>query len=247
MTEQEALEVTMVYSVAGLLRRRDGLITQHPFRAPHHTCSVSALVGGGSGNRPGEVSLAHNGILFLDELTEWRKDCLESVFLAANDQEILQRNGVVYPSDFIIVGAMNPCPCGYRGDPRHQCTCSPEEIARYLNRVKPFMDSFDIIIEAPAVPFRDLTKGHGGETSEQVRERVIKAQKLMVPGRQGDLPNEAIRLLDIASERLHLSSTAIRAILSLTSTISDLEGEGEDVVKTHHVSEALQYKVLDRV
>ena len=157
MTYEESLQATKVHSAAGLLRRRAALISDRPFRAPHHTGSAAAIAGGGSRPRPGEVSLSHHGVLFLDELPEWRREVLEVLRQPLEDRLVTISRAagtVTYPADFLLVAAMNPCPCGYLGDPRHPCTCSPAEVARYRSRVSgPLMDRIDLHVEVPAVPF----------------------------------------------------------------------------------------------
>lgn len=267
MSYEEALETTKVYSVAGLLRRRGGLITQRPFRAPHHTSSAVSLVGGGSFPRPGEVSLAHNGVLFLDELPEWRRDVVEVLRQPLEDGfvTITRACGAVsFPASFMLVAAMNPCPCGYFGDTRRRCTCSPAEVSRYRSRISgPLLDRIDIHIEVPAVPFRDLARpGRGGEPSSAVRKRVEMAREAQAKRFRGTntrcnarmtvaqvnefcaMPPEAIRLLEAAVERLGLSARAIDRIRKVARTIADLEGS--EGIETVHVSEAIQYRLLDR-
>ena len=249
LTAAEAMEVTAVHSVAGLLRRRTGLITQRPFRAPHHTASVAALAGGGTHPRPGEVTLAHRGVLFLDELPEWRRDCLEVVRQAVANREVVLRGGIAYPADCQIVMAMNPCPCGYLTDSRHRCTCSPEEVLRYRSRLRDIVEWADIHVEVPAVPFRDLARKAGGETSAAVRERVVRARdvlsnRLGAPGTKDSLPPEATRLLDAAVERLGLTPASVEAALRVARTIAALDGCKD--VRTVHLSEAIQYRLMDR-
>jgi magnesium chelatase family protein len=269
LTYDERLEATKVHSVAGLLRRRSGLVEERPFRTPHHTASAASIAGGGTRPRPGEVSLAHNGVLFLDELPEWRRDVLEVLRQPIEDRvvTITRANGTVtYPADFLLVGAMNPCPCGYLGDPRHQCSCTAPEIARYRSRVSgPLLDRMDLHVEVPAVPFRDLSqRGPSGETSEVVRGRVIAAvgrQTERFAGGGGTrfngrmdpkqtkrhcgVPPEATRLLEAAMDRLGLSARALDRILKVSRTIADLDGS--EGIRTVHVSEAIQYRLLDRV
>jgi magnesium chelatase family protein len=267
MSYEESLETTKIYSVAGLMRRRDGLVRSRPFRTPHHTGSAAAIAGGGSIPRPGEVSLAHHGVLFLDELPEWRRDVLEVLRQPIEDLKVTVSRAagtVTYPADFLLVAAMNPCPCGYHGDARHRCSCSSNEIARYRSRVSgPLLDRMDLHIEVPAVPFRDLIRRGDGERSESVRDRVVRAAEIqtkrfagcrnrfngrMDPARVQDacrVPPEATRLLETAMERLGLSARALTRILKVSRTIADLEGEPD--IRTVHVSEAIQYRLLDRV
>ena len=267
LTYDEALETTKVHSVAGLLRRRSGLVSVRPFRAPHHTGSAASIAGGGSHPRPGEVSLAHNGVLFADELPEWRRDVLEVLRQPVEDRVVTitrAAGAVTFPADFLLVGAMNPCPCGWLSDPRHRCSCTPPEVARYRSRVSgPLMDRMDLHVEVPAVPFRDLSRRGTGETSEAVRSRVvaaagIQAERLagsgarfngrMDPARVAAfcrIPPEATRLLEAAMDRLGLSARAVDRVLKVARTIADLEAA--DDISAVHVSEAIQYRLLDRM
>ena len=267
LTYDEALETTKVHSVAGLLRRRSGLASVRPFRAPHHTGSAASIVGGGSHPRPGEVSLAHNGVLFADELPEWRRDVLEVLRQPVEDRVVTitrAAGAVTFPADFLLVGAMNPCPCGWSGDPRHRCSCTPPEIARYRSRVSgPLMDRIDLHVEVPAVPFRDLARRGTGETSEQVRARVVDAAGRQAARFAGSatrfngrmdskqvadtcrIPPEASRLLEAAMDRLGLSARAVDRVLKVARTIADLEGAAD--IAALHVSEAIQYRLLDRM
>lgn len=267
LTDGESLEVTKVHSVAGLLRRRSGLVRTRPFRAPHHTASAVSLAGGGSFPRPGEVSLAHHGVLFMDELPEWRRDVLEVLRQPLEDGHVTisRASGTcTFPARFMLVAAMNPCPCGYWGDPRHRCSCSPAEVARYRARVSgPLLDRIDLHVEVPAVPFRDLTRGEGlGESSASIRDRVLRAAEAQARRLAGTgiacnarmsptqvrescgVPPEASRLLEAAMERLGLSARAVDRILKVARTIADLDGA--ERVETVHVSEAIQYRLLDR-
>ena len=255
MTETEALEVTTLHSVAGLLRRHAGLVNHRPFRAPHHTASTAALSGGGSRPRPGEVSLAHHGVLFLDEVTEFRRDCLETVRQAADARQVVLRDNVIYPADCLVVAAMTGCPCGHVGDTRHSCSCSPDEVLRHRQKARTLSDWCGIHVEVPAVPFRDLARRGDGETSETVRARVVKARQVQ-QARDGevrhrlrtpspaDLPTEAQRLLGAAQERLGLSPRSVDAVLRVAHTIACLDAS--DDVRVVHVSEAIQYRLLDR-
>ncbi len=267
LTDEEALETTKIYSVAGLLRRRSGLVRTRPFRAPHHTSSAVSLAGGGSFPRPGEVSLAHHGVLFMDELPEWRRDVLEVLRQPLEDGHVTisrASGACTFPAKFMLVAAMNPCPCGYWGDPRHRCSCSPADVARYRARVSgPLLDRIDIHVEVPAVPFRDLQRSEClGESSASIRERVLRAAKAqarrlagsgvscnarMTPAQVREfcaVPPEASRLLEAAMERLGLSARSVDRILKVARTIADLDGTPS--VETVHVSEAIQYRLLDR-
>lgn len=268
LTYSESLEATTVHSVAGLLHRRSGLVTTRPFRAPHHTGSAAAMVGGGSRPRPGEVSLAHHGVLFLDELPEWRREVLEVLRQPLEDRQVSitrAAGSVTYPSDFLLVAAMNPCACGYLGDPRHRCTCAPAEVARYRARVSgPLLDRIDLHVEVPAVPFRDLAASTPtGESSGTIRARTIRAARIqaerltgqgtpfngrMEPGtvrRCCKVPPDASRLLEAAMDRLGLSARALDRILKVARTLADLDGA--EAIATVHVSEAVSYRLLDRV
>lgn len=267
LTYEESLETTTVHSVAGLLHRRSGLVTTRPFRAPHHTGSAAAVVGGGSRPRPGEVSLAHHGVLFLDELPEWRREVLEVLRQPLEDRMVTisrAAGAVTYPADFLLVAAMNPCPCGYLGAPRHRCSCAPAEVARYRARVSgPLMDRIDLHVEVPAVPFRDLAAAAPtGEPSEAVRVRTIRAAGVQADRLAGTgalfngrmdgrgvrrwckVPPDASRLLEAAMDRLGLSARALDRVLKVARTLADLEDE--DAIATIHVSEALSYRLLDR-
>ncbi len=269
MTLDEALEATRVHSVAGTLGTSRALVTERPFRAPHHTISNVGLIGGGSIPRPGEVSLAHNGVLFLDEMPEFGKSVLEAMRQPLEDGHVnivRAALSISYPASFMLVGAMNPCPCGFLGDPAKECCCSPSQIQRYRARLSgPLLDRIDIHCEVPAVRFRDLSDKRAGETSEAVRERVNAARGIqadrfrrkktggpysnsrMTPReirRHCEVDGESRRLLETAVERLGLSARAYSRILKVARTIADLDGE--EKLKTAHISEAIQYRTLDR-
>ena len=270
---EEALEVTRVYSVAGLLGAGQGLMTRRPFRSPHHTVSEVALVGGGSWPRPGEVTLAHRGVLFLDELPEYRKNALEVLRQPLEDGRVCisrASQSVVYPADCMLVAAMNPCPCGYLGDPTHACTCRPEQRERYRSRLSgPLLDRIDVHVEVPAVPYEALRATGEGETSSVIRERVTAARRLQLERYAGtaarcnaDLSGSLLErwcapdaeghaLLESAVRRLGLSARAYTRVLRLARTIADLEavraGSGETLpLKLPHLAEAVALRVLDR-
>ena len=255
LTIEEALETTKIHSIVGLLSPGQALVTRRPFRAPHHTASVAALAGGGSRPRPGEVSLAHHGVLFLDEVTEFRRDCLEAVRRAVDARQVVLRDSVIYPADCLVVAAMTGCPCGHVGDTRHSCSCSPDEVLRHRQKARTQIDWCEIHVEVPAVPFRDLARRRDGETSETVRARVVNARQVQ-QARDGevrnrlrtpspaDLPTEAQRLLGAAQERLGLSPRSVDAVLRVAHTIACLDAS--DDVRVVHVSEAIQYRLLDR-
>ena len=270
----ESLETTQIHSVAGKLSRGTSLISQRPFRAPHHTISQVALVGGGNNPQPGEISLAHNGVLFCDELPEFNRSVLEVLRQPLEDRHITisrARNTVEYPCSFMMVASMNPCPCGYYGDPTHHCVCTPGQIERYLNKISgPLLDRIDIHCEIQAVPFSELSKMQPGESSATIRERVIKARHIQTErfshlpqsGRQRGAihcnammtekmlhefaePDAAsLDMLRMAMERLKLSARAYSRILKVARTIADLEGS--EKVQSQHIAEAIGYRNLDR-
>lgn len=266
MTFEEALETTKIHSVAGLLKNGQSLLATRPFRSPHHTISDVALIGGGQTPRPGEVSLAHHGILFLDELPEFKRNVLEVLRQPLENGVVTVSRAVAsvtYPAQFVLVAAMNPCPCGYLGDSRHQCTCTPKMISRYRSRVSgPLLDRIDIHIDAPAVPYKELSNGHSGERSDVIRQRAAEARERQLKRFKEDkifangqmktrhikkyckLTEDAHSLLDTAMQRLGLSARAYSRILKVSRTIADLDGS--DDIKSHHISEAIQYRTLDR-
>ncbi len=267
LTLEEALETTKIHSVAGLLGHTTALVATRPFRAPHHTISDAGLIGGGRIPRPGEVSIAHHGVLFLDEMPEFRKDVLEVMRQPIEDGKVTISRAsmsLTYPAQFMLAGAMNPCPCGYYGEPGHDCRCTPRHVQRYRARISgPLLDRIDIHLEVPAVDFKDLSLDERAESSAAIRERVIAAR-----GRQlARFENEAhiyanahmdtrdIRryckiaessknLLRIAILRLGLSARAYDRILKVARTIADLENTAD--IADIHVSEAIQYRTLDR-
>ncbi len=267
LDEAEALATTKVYSVAPGVPRPQGLITHRPFRAPHHTISAAGLVGGGTVPRPGEVSLAHNGVLFLDEITEFRRDVLEVLRQPMESGEVVisrAAGSLKFPARFQLVAAANPCPCGHLGDPRRECRCTPPEVRRYRARLSgPLLDRIDIQLEVPAVPYRDLARGGDGEGSREVRSRVLaararQAQRLASSGRHANAelapreirrwcaPDaEGERLLELAMTKLALSARAVHRVLRVARTIADLDGaEG---LAARHVAEAIAYRTLDRI
>ncbi len=267
LDELEALATTKVYSVAPGVPRPQGLIARRPFRAPHHTISAAGLVGGGAIPRPGEVSLAHNGVLFLDEITEFRRDVLEALRqpLESGSVVIARAAGsLTFPARFQLAAAANPCPCGHLGDPRRECRCTPLEVRRYRARMSgPLLDRIDIQLEVPSVPYRDLTRVGNGERSQAVRGRVIAARerqraRLAETGRHANAelspvevrrwcaPDaEGERLLELAMTKLALSARAIHRILRVARTVADLDGA--DRLAARHVAEAIAYRTLDRV
>ena len=263
----ESLETTQIHSVAGKLGKGDSLIAQRPFRAPHHTISEVALVGGGSTPMPGEISLAHNGVLFCDELPEFDKHTLEVLRQPLEDRKITisrAKYTIEYPCSFMFVASMNPCPCGYYGDPTHHCVCTPGQIQHYMNKISgPLLDRIDIQVEIAALPFKDISRAEPGEPSAAIRERVIKAREIQTrrfkdyPGVHCNAqmsermihhfaePDEtSLELLRKAMERLSLSARAYTRILKVARTIADLAGS--ESVQTQHIAEAIGYRQLDR-
>jgi magnesium chelatase family protein len=263
----ESLETTQIHSVAGILPSGTSLISQRPFRSPHHTISQVAMTGGTQKAQPGEVSLAHNGVLFCDELPEFSRSTLEVLRQPLEDRKITisrAKYTIEYPCSFMFVASMNPCPCGYFGDPTHHCVCTPGQIQRYMNRISgPLLDRMDLHIEVPVVPFNQLSQMQPGESSEMIRNRVIAARKRQEE-RYKDFkgiysnaqmtermihqfaePDEAgLSMLRMAMERLHLSARAYNRILKVARTIADLEGT--ERVQSHHIAEAIGYRSLDR-
>jgi magnesium chelatase family protein len=266
MLLQEALEATKLYSVAGLLGAGQSLITERPFRAPHHTVSHAGLVGGGSYPRPGEISLAHHGVLFLDELPEFQRDVLEVLRQPLEDGNVTiarAQQSLSFPSRFQLVAAMNPCPCGFFGDPRRACVCSPTQIRRYLMRISgPLLDRIDIHIEVPRLTPTELMGKAIGESSATVRARVCRARARQVERLRPDgltcnaqlrakqlrahchLDAAAHDLLKTAINQFSLSARAYDRILKVGRTIADLDGA--DTIQLHHIAEAINYRTLDR-
>ncbi len=267
LTLSESLETTQIHSVAGKLGRGTSLISQRPFRAPHHTISEVALVGGGINPQPGEISLAHNGVLFADELPEFNKTTLEVLRQPLEDHKITisrAKYTVEFPSSFMFVASMNPCPCGYYGDSTHHCICIPGQIQRYMNKISgPLLDRIDIQCEITPVPFKDISKAQPGESSETIRQRVIRAREIQTARYKAYKgvhcnaqmsermihefaePDDAgIDMLRMAMERLSLSARAYSRILKVARTIADLEGA--EHVETPHLAEAIGYRTLDR-
>lgn len=267
LTVNEAVETTMIYSVAGLLPDGKGLVSKRPFRSPHHSSSDVSLIGGGQIPKPGEVSLAHNGVLFLDELPEFKRNVLEALRQPLEDGFVTVARSyatVQFPARFLLVAAMNPCPCGYYSDTLKACTCTPQMIIRYRSRVSgPLLDRIDIQIEVPRVNYNELRDESLSESSRKVRQRVIEAREIQLRRfrDQGIYSNSQMRakdlrkycklnedshkLLQSAIEKLGLSARAYSKVLKVARTIADLEGS--DSIKANHIAEAIQYRSLERL
>jgi len=264
---EEALETTKIHSVAGRLKQSGGLIQNRPFRSPHHTISDVALVGGGSFPQPGEISLAHNGVLFLDELPEFKRTVLEVMRQPLEDRTITisrSKFSIEYPASFMLVASMNPCPCGYYNHPEKECVCGPGVVQKYLNKVSgPLLDRIDIHIEVTPVSFNELSGKAGGDSSASVRERVVVARKIQQGRFESQLgmncnaqmdskwlkeyctvDDAGKRLLATAMDRLKLSARAYDRILKVARTIADLSGS--ERIESQHLAEAIQYRSLDR-
>ncbi len=262
---EEALEVTKLHSVAGMLPSGSSLLTTRPFRSPHHTTSVAGLCGGGSIPKPGEISLAHHGVLFLDELPEYRRDALEVLRQPLEDRCVTisrARASITYPASFMLIAAMNPCPCGYRGDSSRQCTCRPDMVQRYVQRISgPLLDRIDIHLEVPRLSREELATRPVGESAATIRGRVraarqcqlerFRGRRIFCNGEMGtrdiericQIGPEAQNLLRAAVDRLGLSARAYHRILKLARTIADLDTT--EAIDVPHVAEAIQYRSLD--
>ncbi|MFN5705416.1 MAG: YifB family Mg chelatase-like AAA ATPase, partial [bacterium] len=263
----ESLETTKIHSVAGKLKSSDSLIARRPFRAPHHSISDVALVGGGGFPQPGEISLAHNGVLFLDELPEFKRSVLEVMRQPLEERKVSiarSKFSVDYPASFMLVASMNPCPCGYFNHPTKECSCGPGVVQKYLSRVSgPLLDRIDIHLEVTPVDFNELTTNRNSENSNEIRTRVMKARKIQEERyheyeeihNNAQISTKQVKemcqisdtgnaLLRTAMERLNLSARAYDRILKVSRTIADLDGSEE--IKIEHLSEAIQYRSLDR-
>jgi len=267
LTFDEALETTKIHSIAGILSRDTALIIERPFRSPHHTVSDAALVGGGSFPRPGEVSFAHHGVLFLDELPEFKKNVLEVLRQPLEDSRVTvsrSKLSLEFPANFMLAAAMNPCPCGYFTDPNKECTCTPPAIQKYMAKISgPLLDRIDIHIEVPAVKYKELASETKAENSMSIRERVIKAREIQLSRfkdfkhifNNADMGSKEVRkyckldqdgeeLLKMAMTKLGLSARAYDRILKVSRTIADIDNS--ENILPQHLSEAIQYRSLDR-
>ncbi|MCK9230499.1 MAG: YifB family Mg chelatase-like AAA ATPase [Syntrophales bacterium] len=264
-TFEESVETTKIHSVAGILDRDDLLLVTRPFRAPHHSISEAGLVGGGTIPRPGEISLAHNGVLFLDEMAEFRRNTLEVLRQPLEDGRVtISRSSATatYPARFMLVAAMNPCPCGYLSDPRHVCRCTPLRVRHYRSKLSgPLLDRIDIHVDVPSLRYSDLARVVPGESSAQIKERVDEARRIQKE-RFGDgtscnarmtvrdmrdycrVDGRGRALIEMAMDTLGLSARGYTKILKVARTIADLAGE--TTIEAHHLSEAIQYRTLDR-
>lgn len=266
MTFEESLETTKIYSISGALKNNSSLITQRPFRSPHHTVSTIGLAGGGAIPKPGEISLSHNGVLFLDELPEFSRQAMEMLRQPLEDGKITisRASGAsTYPCSVMLVCAMNPCPCGYYGHPTRKCTCRDGAAAKYLSKISgPLLDRIDIHIEVPPVDFEKLSDEHRGEPSSEIKKRVEAARKIQQARLQGTSANcnaqmnsamtrefckaspAAMKMLQTAFDRLGLSARAYDKILRVARTVADLESS--EIIEATHIAEAIQYRSLDR-
>jgi magnesium chelatase family protein len=267
LNTDEALETTKIHSVAGKLGKTNSILRHRPFRSPHHTISDIALIGGGSNPQPGEISLAHNGVLFLDELPEFKRTALEVMRQPLEERNVTisrARFSVAYPASFMLVASMNPCPCGFYNHPERDCVCPPGAVQRYLNKISgPLLDRIDLHVEVVPVKFEELSNSRAGESSEVIRNRVIEARKIQAERYKGSseihcnaqmssrmlrkwcvLNDSCTGLLKTAMERLSLSARAYDRILKVARTIADLDGKSQ--IETAHLAEAIQLRSLDR-
>ncbi|MEE9164800.1 MAG: YifB family Mg chelatase-like AAA ATPase [Nitrospinota bacterium] len=266
MSFEESLETTKIHSIMGLVKAGNGLVTTRPFRAPHHTVSDAGLIGGGQIPMPGEVSLTHNGVLFLDELPEFKRNVLEVMRQPLEDGHVTISRAIsslTYPANFMLVAAMNPCPCGYKTDPKRECGCTPVQIKKYVSRISgPLLDRIDIHVEVPALNYQELTSNLSGEKSEQIRERVKNARETQLNRFAGDkiycnakmttallkkhckIDSGSEKIMEMAINKLGLSARAYDRILKVSRTIADLADE--EYIQQEHISEAIQYRTLDR-
>lgn len=266
LTFEEALEITKIHSIAGELDPKQGIVLQRPIRTPHHTASLASLTGGGSNSRPGEISLAHNGVLFLDELPEYERKTLESLRQPLEDGTITVARAnqtITYPSVFMLIASMNPCPCGYFGSKKHSCSCTPAQIHNYLGKLSgPLMDRIDLQVEVDSISYDEIKSKQEEESSENIRARVNKARKIQLERFAGqkiycnskmntsltkkfcNLDETSEQMLKQAFDNLSLSARAYDKILKVARTIADLEGKKE--IGIEHLAEAIQYRSLDQ-
>jgi len=266
MTFDEALEVTKIHSVAGSLDEKSGIVVERPFRSPHHTTTLIALTGGGRNARPGEISMAHNGVLFLDEMPEYNRQTIETLRQPMEDKVItISRNlmTVSYPANFILVGSMNPCPCGYYGSTKVKCKCNPSKIQSYLNKISgPLMDRIDLHVEVDSIEYDELTRRELEEPSSSIKKRVNLARQVQLKRFAGTniysnsqmgqkelleyckLDKQCEQTIEMAFKVLNLSARAYSRILKVARTIADLDGL--DDIKVEHIQEAIQYRSLDK-
>ena len=266
MTIDEVLEVTKIYSIVGLTSKETPLISNRPFRSPHHTVTPVSLVGGGKNPKPGEISLAHNGVLFLDELPEFNKNSLEVLRGPLEDRKITisrLNSTITYPCNFMFIASMNPCSCGYFGSKEKECKCKPEQIRKYINKISgPLLDRIDIHIEVAGIKFSKLQSDRKVESSKEIKKRVNKARKIQIERYKSyniysnaeltpkliekfcKLNNDSRKILEKAFKKLELSPRAYGRILKVARTIADLESQAE--ISQKHLAEAIQYRSLDR-
>ena len=267
MSEDEAIEVTKIHSICGMLDEKSGFLTTRPFRSPHHTISDAGLLGGSSNPNPGEISLAHHGVLFLDELPEFRRSTLEVMRQPLEDGKVTisrASGSMTFPAQFMLVAAMNPCPCGYYGDLKRECRCGPVQVQRYRQRISgPLLDRIDLHVEVPLIDYKELAASETGESSAVIRERVGNArevQRARFADNEGVVCNSAMQprqlkqwcqldreggqYLDHAMNEMDLSARAYDRILKVARTLADLDAD--DSIAANHVLEAIQYRSLDR-
>jgi magnesium chelatase family protein len=266
MSFDESIETTKIHSIMGLLKQGQPLIATRPYRSPHHTISDAGLIGGGQIPKPGEVSLSHNGVLFLDELPEFKRNVLEALRQPLEDGQVTISRAVTsltYPASMMLVAAMNPCKCGFHGDPFHQCLCTPHQVQTYRSKVSgPLMDRIDIHVEVPAIKFSEVSSDTDSEPSSSIRERVTRAREIQQKRFKDDtihanahmkprhlrkyckIDSDCQALMETAMNRLGLSARAYNRVLKVSRTIADIEGS--ETILSEHISEAIQYRSLDR-
>lgn len=266
MTFEESIETTKIHSIAGILDKNDPFVRNRPFRSPHHTVSVAGITGGGTVPHPGEISLAHNGVLFLDELPEFRRDVMEALRQPLEDGKVtISRvaGTLTYPSRVMLVAAMNPCPCGFFGHPTHECICQPTAVRKYLNRISgPMLDRIDLHVEVPPVDYSDLSSAAPGESSAEIQKRVNRARRLQIERYAGTgitcnahltssmlkkycvMDDEAQKYLKLSFERLGMSARTYDRILKVARTIADLSSE--EIIKKEHIFSAISFRTLDK-